>query len=93
MKSWNRIMTTINKHLNVNSHVSSLSAAPKRLASGWWRHDFAPGFTLLARDLERQRRERRRYKNWDANRQRDARRAARYLWEKFPDCLPDAGHA
>lgn len=93
MKSWNRIMTTINKRLHISSHVASLSAGRKRLPSGWWRHDFAPGSTLLAREMERQRRQRHRYKNWDANRQRDARSAARYLWERFPEKLPDAGHA
>jgi hypothetical protein len=73
--------------------MASLPPGRKTLPPGWWRGEFEPGTTLLARELTRQFRRRRRLKPQDERLQREARAYARWMWGHAADELPEPGHA
>lgn len=74
--------------------MASLPSGRKTLDDHWYMRDFPPGTTLLARELKRQLRARRGYKNQDVRLQREARSYGRWLWHhEIWEELPEPGHA
>ena len=68
--------------------------ALRTLPGNWWRGDFAPGTTLLARELVRERRRTHGLACQDERLQRQARRLARWAWEcRVEKFMRPVGHA